>query len=132
MRIIVKAIYDVVFLGHNTERVFIYGVRQGGIALAESIRQQAPRKYIIKGFVSYEKDMQGKYLMGQKVYAPDEKLISHMFAVGAKSILVSPLYNEQFRNDERLVNELVKSDVKMLMLPPVRSCMFNSMALPIP
>lgn len=118
MRIIVKAIYDVVFLGHNTERVFIYGVRQGGIALAESIRQQAPRKYIIKGFVSYEKDMQGKYLMGQKVYAPDEKLISHMFAVGAKSILVSPLYNEQFRNDERLVNELVKSDVKMLMLPP--------------
>ena len=62
--------------------------------------------------------MQGKYLMGQKVYAPDEKLISHMFAVGAKSILVSPLYNEQFRNDERLVNELVKSDIKMLMLPP--------------
>ena len=118
MRIFVKAIYDVVFTGHNTERVFIYGVRQGGIALAESIRQQTPRKYIIKGFVSYEKDMQGKYLMGQKVYAPDEKLISHMFAVGAKSILVSPLYNEQFRNDERLVNELVKSDIKMLMLPP--------------
>ena len=118
MRIFVKAIYDVVFTGHNTERVFIYGVRQGGIALAESIRQQTPRKYIIKGFVSYEKNMQGKYLMGQKVYAPDEKLISHMFAVGAKSILVSPLYNEQFRNDERLVNELVKSDIKMLMLPP--------------
>ena len=70
MRIFVKAIYDVVFTGHNTERVFIYGVRQGGIALAESIRQQTPRKYIIKGFVSYEKNMQGKYLMGQKVYAP--------------------------------------------------------------
>ena len=118
MRIMVKTLYDVVFLGHNTQRIFIYGVRQGGIALAKSVTQHVPIKYIIKGFVSYEKDMQGKYLMGEKVYAPDAALIDHMRAVGAKCILVSPLYSEQFRENEELVNALVKAKIKMLMMPP--------------
>lgn len=118
MRIMVKILYDIVFLGHNTQRIFIYGVRQGGIALAKSITQQVPTKYVIKGFISFEKDMQGRYLMGEKVYAPDEKLVVNMIAVGAKTILVSPLYNEQFRNNERLVDALVKAKIKMLMMPP--------------
>jgi FlaA1/EpsC-like NDP-sugar epimerase len=40
MRIIVKYIYDIYFVSSSARKVFIYGVKEGGIALAKSIHSQ--------------------------------------------------------------------------------------------
>lgn len=71
--------------------VFIYGVKAGGIGLAKSIRNQDVSKYTLVGFVSEVSDIQGRYLMGVRVYPNNEHLVEEMKKRKAHTLLVSPL-----------------------------------------
>ena len=74
----VKYMYDSTFAVDIRTPVFILGVRQGGIALAKSMRNDHPSQYVVKGFTTIEEDVVGRYLLGCEVYPYDEKLISIM------------------------------------------------------
>lgn len=50
IRIWVKTLYDATSRDHRNVRVFIYGVRAGGVALAKSINTQDDSPYVISGF----------------------------------------------------------------------------------
>lgn len=114
MRVFVKFLHDNTFARRNAEKVFIYGVKDGGIAIAKSLGSQDSSKYVLTGFVSDEPEMFGRILMGVPVYANNENLIELMKRKGATRLLVSPLRTENLRRNKRMINELIEAGIKIL------------------
>ena len=100
LRIVVKTMYDLFRNDGQTKRIFIYGVQEGGIGLAKSIRNETPRRYIIKGFVSSEAQMKGKWLLGLPVWTDGDDLIDIMLKQKVSILMVSPLQTVHFREQE--------------------------------
>lgn len=117
IRVLVKYLYDSTFQQSQAERIFIYGVKQGGISLAKSIRNQDPAKYILTGFVSDVTDIQHRMLMGVQVYANDEKLVEIMKKKHATILFVSPAKNESLRENLDMVNHLTENGIRIFMIP---------------
>lgn len=120
IRVAVKYLFDFFFHQEYAKPVFIYGVKAGGIGLAKSIRNQDVSKYILVGFVSEVSDIQGRYLMGVRVYPYDEHLVEEMKKRKAHTLLVSPLKNESIRNNPSMVESLLKEGIKICMIPTVQ------------
>lgn len=116
MRIIVKFLFDTVSDSIHTQRVFIFGTREGGISLAKSMRNEHPIKFKVRGFCTNREEAWGKYLVGVPVYSPDE-LVSAMQSERAKVLFVSPLCSDYIRENEELVKSLSKSGIKIMMVP---------------
>lgn len=117
VRVIVKYLYDTTAMGGHKERIFIYGVKLGGISLAKSIRNQHPAKYEVMGFVSDGVDMQNRILMGVPVFPNDENLVEEMKSRRATEIFVSPLKTEALRQNTDMQNRLIEGDIKILAMP---------------
>lgn len=117
MRIWLKSLYDNSILSHKNNRAFIYGVRQGGIAIANSINSQTESPYILSGFISDGPDIHDRYLMGVKVYPNDDVLAETMKSCGVTTLLVSPLKSDTFRRNEKMVNSMIEAGIKILMIP---------------
>ena len=114
-RIVVKSLYDVVFSTDNAMRTLIYGVNGGGIGLAKSIRIVKPQKFALKGFIAHDSSFKGRILMGQKVYMVDDNLAEYIKSLKIKAVLVSPLQNERFRDDQKLQDILLSQGVRIFM-----------------
>ena len=117
VRVIVKRLFDTFRKDDNTKKAFIYGVREGGVALAKSICNQFPQQYSLEGFVSPEGDLDTEYLMGVKVRKDGPNLLSHMKDAGAQVLIVSPLQTENFSKREQLIDSLIAANVKIMMMP---------------
>lgn len=117
VRVAVKYLYDSVFQRIKGEKVFIYGVQQGGVGLAKSIRNRENPHYVLSGFISDAADMYGRMLMGVKIYPNNEQLAQTMIAKGAHTLLVSPLKNEAIRNNAAMVESLIKAGIRLLLIP---------------
>ena len=117
VRILVKYLFDSGSNSLDAHRVFVYGIREGGISLAKSMRNEHPLRYLVKGFVSDEPSMKGRYLVGVHVYDADANLVKKMNEERATMLFVSPLLSEKFRNNQALVNQLTKAGIKILMMP---------------
>ena len=120
IRVTVKYLYDFFFHQEYAKPVFIYGVKAGGIGLAKSIRNQDVSKYTSVGFVSEVSDIQGRYLMGVRVYPNNEHLVEEMKKRKAHTLLVSPLKNESIRNNPSMVESLLKEGIKICMIPTLQ------------
>lgn len=120
IRVTVKYLYDFFFHQEYAKPVFIYGVKAGGIGLAKSIRNQDVSKYTLVGFVSEVSDIQGRYLMGVRVYPNNEHLVEEMKKRKAHTLLVSPLKNESIRNNPSMVESLLKEGIKICMVPTLQ------------
>ena len=118
LRVAVKFLYDEGYKDKNATRLFIYGVREGGVSIAKSVRNTPMSKYVLSGFVTDDKFKKGTWMMGVKVYAADEKLAETMVQLNVSTLMVSPLYRDEFRNNRDLVDALILAGVKILMLPP--------------
>ena len=117
IRILVKYLYDSTFHQERAKRVFIYGVKQGGVGLAKSIRNQDNAPYVLTGFVSDIADIANKYLMGVKVYLNDDRLVEVMKKHHTGVLLVSPLKNEAIRENTEMVNRLITAGIKIYVMP---------------
>ena len=117
LRVIVKTMYDLFRRDGRTKRIFIYGVQNGGISLAKSIRNETPNRYDIKGFVSSTPDMRGKWLLGLPVWTEEDDLIGIMQRQHVSILMVSPLQTVHFREQEALINELIAANIKIMMMP---------------
>ena len=118
MRILVKYIYDNSFNVAKAPKALIYGTRLGGISLAKSIRNEHPSRYILKGFISGDPKMEGRYIVGTKVYVVNEELYEAIHHLGIKALLVSPLRTDEVLSNQPFIDRLVKMGVKIMMLPP--------------
>lgn len=114
VRIMTKYLYDVYFVGASVQRVFIYGVKEGGVALAKSIQAQES-KYEVTGFVSDVESDAHHLLMGVKIYVNDDKLVARMRQKNATVLMVSPLKSDAIRNNQQMADALAEAGIKILM-----------------
>lgn len=114
-RIVVKSLYDVLFNTGGGMRTLIYGVKDGGIGLAKSIRSSKPNKFTLKGFIAHDSTFKGRILMGEKVYIVDDDLAEIIRELKINAVLVSPLQNEHFRDDQKLQDVLLSQGVQIFM-----------------
>ena len=117
LRVVVKYIYDVAFISGRAKRVFIYGVKKGGVSLAKSIQNEEKSKYILAGFVTDDLEYVGKRLRGVRVVKNNMHLVEEMKLRQATVLLVSPLYSEKFRNDTKLIDSLIEENIHIHMMP---------------
>lgn len=117
VRVVVKYIFDMSSHSFAAKRVFIYGARGGGIGLAKSMRNSESSNYRLQGFVSHEPEMQGRMLMGVRVYPDDDKLVEVMHVRNAEMLLVSPMQSDEFRKKDELINQLTEAGIRIYMMP---------------
>lgn len=121
MRILVKYMYDSSFSAETKIPVFILGVREGGISLAKSMRNDHPSQYVVKGFATQETAMVGRFLLGCEVYSYDETLIGVMHKMNVKTLFVSPLVTEKFLEKQDMIDKLTAEGIKIMMMPKAQS-----------
>ena len=115
-RILVKSLYDVVFNTDKGLRTLIYGVKDGGVGLAKTIRSEQKSNFQLKGFIAHDPTLGGRILMGEKVYMADEDLAKYIKVLKIQAVLVSPLQNDKFRNDLKLQDTLLNLGVRIFMI----------------
>lgn len=120
MRVIVKVLYDVVFSSAKGERTLIYGVADGGVGLAKNIRNNKHSKFQLKGFISHNDTLVGSLLLGEKVYQVRKNFPNLLKEMNIGAVLVSPLQNESFRNNQELQDYLIDAEVKIYMAESVK------------
>lgn len=118
-RILVKYLYDGFVRDDKAKRVFIYGVKEGGIAIAKSLQNEMPQRFSVVGFVSPDGDLQTKWLMGLQVRRDGPNLIKHIKDAHASILIVSPLQEERFRSNSKLVDDLITQGIKIMMFPTI-------------
>jgi FlaA1/EpsC-like NDP-sugar epimerase len=115
LRVLVKSLYDVAFSSDKGVRTFVYGIKEGGVGLAKNIRNEKPSRFQLKGFISHESRYQGAILLGVKVYEVNKDLENVLKDMNIQAVLVSPLQNENFREDEKLQDILINAGIKIYM-----------------
>ena len=108
-RMLVKYLYEYYKTDQDARRVFIYGVKNGGVSLARSILDSP--SFHLKGFVSDADDMVGKYLMGVNVIKNDEHLVDIMQHEDVNTLLVSPLKQKAFINNQEMLDKLIEAGI---------------------
>lgn len=119
-RVLVKSFYDTIYSNKNGIRTLIYGINSGGIGLAKNIRDERPRRFILKGFISHDDKMKGHVLMGEKVFIYNKNFSNIIKELNIQTVLVSPLQNDRFRNDVALQDILLNLGVKIYMSSDTR------------
>ena len=99
------------------KNVYIYGVREGGVAIAKTINNLEPQLYHLSGFISPSQQLSSKWLMGVQVYRVEPDLVQRMLDKNVKTVIVSPLQVENFRANEQLVSDFVENGIQILMMP---------------
>ena len=114
MRVLVKTVYDVSTADNQALRVLVYGAQSGGVGLAESIRTQTPRRFVLKGFISHNRRLRHNELVGEKVFTMEDDLrkVVEDYHIGA--VLVSPYRTNDFRKNQVLQDLLIGMGVKIL------------------
>ena len=120
IRIWVKTLHDGNLDKTRTTPVFIYGVKEGGIAIAKSINAMYKSPYRIVGFVTHENDMTNKQLMGHKIYKFDKSLPKKMRSRYAEILMVSPLKMQSLREDDDMLNALIDANIKIYVMPSAK------------
>lgn len=118
LRVGVKYLYEMGAKSSRAKRVFIYGVKKGGVSLAKSIRNVEKSRYILAGFITDDPNYVGKRLMGVRVVKNNLDMVDEMKIRQATVLLVSPLYSEKFRRDTVLVDKLIDENIHIHMMPP--------------
>lgn len=140
LRVVVKTLHDVTHIDTQPlTRVLIYGAMSGGIGLAKNIRTQKPTKYELRGFISHDKRVKHMTLLGQKVYNVEDDIAAILDSEKIQAVLVSPLRLDDFRNNQKIQDELIHAGVKILFAQNVKEASvkdgeltdedFNSMQL---
>ena len=115
MRILVKALYDQLLGRNATHNVLIYGAHYGAVALAKSV-QDSSRKYKLKGFISPDKKMTNKTIMGEHVYMNNEDLVDIIKGKDIDAVLVSPVAIRSFRDDNTVQDMLLSNNISIYVM----------------
>ncbi len=114
-RVLAKTVFDVSNSEEKALRTLVYGVRNGGVGIAKSLRNQERSQFTLCGFLTSDSDYKGRLLMGERVYIVNEKLPELLERKGIKAVLVSPMQNHAFQNDQQLQDMLINADIKIFM-----------------
>ena len=114
-RILIKQLHDILKTNDNLLPTFIYGASEGAVSIIKGLRSQPDAKFSIKGLISPDNEISNYYVSGIKVYNNDLSLIATLIQEKIKVLLVSPLYKQHFRENERLIDELTEAHIAIYM-----------------
>lgn len=114
VRIFVKYMHDIYYVSSSAQKVFIYGVKEGGIALAKNVHSQES-KFVIGGFISDDPADYHHMLMGVKIYPNDADIVPLMKGKGVKTLMVSPLKSDDLRNNQEFIDAITDAGIKIMM-----------------
>ena len=114
-RVLAKTVFDVSNGEVTAMRTLVYGVRNGGVGIAKSLRNQDKSQFKLCGFLTSDKDFKGRLLMGERVYIINDHLPNLLKRKGIKALLVSPMQNQAFQKDQHLQDMLLNADIKIFM-----------------
>lgn len=120
LRVIIKVLFDTSDIRKlPLEPVLVFGAKEGGAAIAKSIRDQRPARFKVVAFVTGLQDMVGHTLMNAKVYAPEDiNLWTLIRKSKVKRIFISPkAYDEFVNKNQAMIERLIKENVKMMVMP---------------
>ena len=120
LRVFVKTLYDVAFSNDRAVRVLVYGTMSGGVGLAKSIRNQRPRRFVVKGFITHYKKAKHQQILGENVYSTDDDLAAVIKNKDIEGVIVSPYRVKEFRNNQALQDVLIGAGAKIYMEPQTR------------
>ena len=112
-----KTLYDVAFANDRAVRVLIYGTMSGGVGLAKSIRNQRPRRFVVKGFITHFKKARHQQILGENVYSTEDDLVTVIKKKDIEGVIVSPYRVKEFRNNQMLQDVLIGAGAKIYMAP---------------
>ena len=115
LRVFVKTLYDVAFSNTRAVRILIYGAMQGGVGLAKNIRNQRPRKFLVKGFITHYKNTKHQQIMGEHVYSVDDDLAEIIKENDIEGVLVSPYRVKEFRDNQEIQDKIIGAGAKVYM-----------------
>ena len=116
LRVAVKSLYEFTTLDAKAIRVLIYGEMEGGVGLAKNIRSQSPARFNVKGFIAPD----GNYtihnrVMGLHVYNSTDNISQIIKRLRIGAILVAAPRTAEFRNDEKLQDQILSTGAKIFM-----------------
>jgi FlaA1/EpsC-like NDP-sugar epimerase len=116
-RIVVKLIFDTYFRTGNAKNVMIYGIRYGGVGLAEVISSEKPKRFQLRGFISHDTSLsaQGTYLFGKPIFDVNPQLPQILRDRNIDAVLVAHNRIERFREDSELQDYILNAGVKIFM-----------------
>lgn len=120
VRVCVKGIYEATLKNEVTENIFIFGVKEGGVALAKSICNTEQTPFSLVGFVGDTDDLEGRFLMGTPVYQNDAKLVDVMKSKNATTLIVSPLKANALHAETAMVDSLINAGIRIMTFPGVQ------------
>ena len=113
MRLFIKSLYDEI--NHSrSERVpvFVYGTRGGGAALAKSLPLNSDYNFTLKGFISDDKSMSGKVLLGVNVYLNDADIVNKLREKQVRAVIVIPDKMDAL-HETGLADILLKENIRL-------------------
>lgn len=116
-RIVAKLFYELITFDKNHSiNVFIYGTKENGANIAKSLRVNRNNRYHLRGFISDDRDLFGKVMMGNKIYANNDKLYDVLLFKDIKGIVVSPTKMEKVMASD-MVDKLAKYNIRLYSVP---------------
>ena len=115
LRVFVKTLYDVAFSNTRAMRVLIYGAMTGGVGLAKMIKNQRPRRYVVKGFITHYQKARHSHIMGEKVFTMDDDLADIIKKRDIECVIVSPYRVAEFRNNQAIQDVIIGAGAKIMM-----------------
>lgn len=103
--------------GQGVQNVFVYGTMQGGISIAKGMLDDPSPRFRVRGFISCEPGFNGNHLLlGKRVYAQDADIIRIMQRKRVKSLLVSPMQNDAFLENQEFIDMLTDAGIRIYMM----------------
>lgn len=103
--------------GQGIQNVFVYGTMQGGISIAKGMLDDPSPRFRVRGFISCEPGFSGNHLLlGKRVYAQDADIIRIMQRKRVKSLLVSPMQNDAFLENQEFIDMLTDAGIRIYMM----------------
>lgn len=103
--------------GQGVQNVFVYGTMQGGISIAKGMLDDPSPRFRVRGFISCEPGFSGNHLLlGKRVYAQDADIIRIMQRKRVKSLLVSPMQNDAFLENQEFIDMLTDAGIRIYMM----------------
>lgn len=120
VRILMKVMFDHRTIMSDTTDVLIFGTKEGGIAIAKSIRNMEDPPYSICGFITIYKDMEDHRLFNLPIIHEDDDaaLWSFIKKNNIKAVLISPLVQDHFVNDRQdMIDRFIHHGIRIMMMP---------------
>ncbi|MEG1839196.1 MAG: SDR family NAD(P)-dependent oxidoreductase, partial [Bacteroidaceae bacterium] len=118
-RVLAKLLYELLMFDRaHSKNVFIYGTKEAGVNIAKSLRVNRNNHYRLCGFISDDKELIGKEMMGCKVYENNERLFNILSVKDVQTIIISPTKMEMLSSTD-LLDQLLVHNIKLLSVPPL-------------